>query len=78
MDFSGTQEYGFYVVQAMKANREQVQKELEKAYQRRGVGSIEQQQILLAMSLQVQLDIRDALDDILQVISGIAVERKDQ
>lgn len=64
--------------EVVKTSREKVQEELEKIHKQHGVGMFESQQVLMAISLQIQLDIRDALDDILQVLSGIAVERKDQ
>lgn len=48
----------------MIISRDKVEKELRKACEQRGVGSIEQQQLLLAMSLQIQLDIRDLLVEI--------------
>ena len=59
-----------------RITRQQMQEELDKARNQRGVGATEQQMLLTAMLLQVQLDILDALDDVLQVVSGISVERK--
>lgn len=60
----------------MKVNRKVIEQELEKLRGQRGVGSMEQSVALAAMSLQVQLEILDALDDILQAISGVPVERE--
>lgn len=45
-------------------SREQIQKELDKALQQRGVGSLEGQQMVAAITLQVLLDIRDLLSSI--------------
>lgn len=60
----------------MKVNRKLIEQELEKLRGQRGIGNVEQQTALLAMSLQVQLEILDALDDILQAVSGVPVDRE--
>lgn len=60
----------------VKVNRKLIEQELEKLRGQRGIGNVEQQTALLAMSLQVQLEILDALDDILQAVSGVPVDRE--
>ena len=59
-----------------KINRKLIEQELEKLRGQRGVGTAEQLTALAAMSLQVQLEILDALDDILQAVSGVPVDRE--
>jgi hypothetical protein len=59
-----------------KINRKLIEQKLEKLSRQRGVGTSEQQTALLAMSLQVQLQILDALGDTLQAISDVPVKRE--
>lgn len=60
----------------VRISRKAVELELEKLHNQRGVGSAEQQQVIAALSLQVQLAMLDALDDILQSLSGVPVDRE--
>lgn len=60
-----------------RVNRKVIKHELEKIQGQRGIGSAEQVPALLALSLQVQLEILDVLDDILQSVSGVSVRRSD-
>lgn len=60
----------------MKLSRKLIEQELEKLRNQPGVGSAERSMALAAMSLQVQLEILDALDDILQAVSGVPVDRE--
>lgn len=60
----------------MRVSRKLIEQELEKIRGQRGVGTAEQQAALLAMLLQVQLAHLDALDDILQAVSGVPVDRE--
>lgn len=59
----------------MKIDRKLIEQELEKLRGQRGVGTAEQSTALAVLSLQVQLEILDALDDILQAVSGVPVNR---
>lgn len=60
----------------MKINRKLIEQELEKLRGQRGVGTVEQLTALAVLSLQVQLEILDAVDDILQAVSGVPVDRE--
>lgn len=62
----------------MKVNRKLIEQEVNNLRGQRGIGSAEQQVALASLNLQVQLAILDALDDILQAVSGVPVDRESQ
>lgn len=59
-----------------KVNRKVIEEQIEKLRGQPGVGSVEQISSVVVLSLLIQLEILDALDDILQAVSGVPVERE--
>lgn len=55
----------------MKLNREIIEQELEKLRGQRGIGSVEQQVALLVLSLQIQLEILDVLNELEKATSKV-------